>query len=231
MKALIQDIWTESTSVKRFFLEVQSEEPFRFTPGQFITISHETEGQIVERSYSIASEPGTGNSIELCVVFNENGLLTPELWKMKPGDSLSFRGPLGGFMLREPIETDLCFVCTGTGVAPFRSMIRYILHQKIAHRHIWLIFGARTQDDLLYRNEFNSLSADFPEFHYVPVLSREKWNGESGYVHQVYQRLFDDGRDARFYVCGWQNMCSDARNNLKNLGYNRRQYFFEQYDG
>lgn len=231
MKALIQDIWTETSSVKRFFLEVQSDQPFLFSPGQFITVSYETNEKTVERSYSIASEPDAGNVIELCIVFNENGAFTPELWKMKPGDALSFRGPLGSFILKEPIETDVCFICTGTGVAPFRSMIRYMLYQKITHRNIWLIFGARTQADLLYRMEFESLSSDFPEFHYVPVLSREKWNGESGYVHQVYQKLFADGRDARFYVCGWQNMCSDARNNLKAMGYNRRQYFFEQYDG
>lgn len=231
LKAQIEDILDESITVKRFYLVLPEVDSFFFQPGQFVTIKTEIDGNRVERSYSIANMPDLSNRFELCIVLSPDGALSPELWKLKRGDVLNVEGPLGGFVLREPVETELCFICTGTGVAPFRSMIRHLLINELPHQRIRLIFGARYESDLLYRKEFEELAFQFPEFEYIPVLSREKWSGETGYVHQVYQKLYQDGRDARFYVCGWQAMCAEARNHLKDLGYNRRQYFFEQYDG
>ncbi len=183
-----------------------------------------------ERSYSIASLNAVNTEFELCIVLNPTGIATPVLWQMKPGDELDFDGPLGQFVLHEPVPCDFAFICTGTGVAPFRPMIQELLKGRV-RRQIFLIFGCRTQADLLYRSEFEAWQQEHSGFQYIPVLSREFWDGRKGYVHSVYEELFADGRDARFYVCGWQAMCKEARMRLKQLGYNRRQYFFEEYDG
>ena len=76
------------------------------------------------------------------------------------------------------------------------------------------------------------LTASHSNFRYLPVLSREEYPGFAhGYVHPVYETIFADGRDATFMVCGWTAMLSEARRRLKAMGYNRRQYHFEQYDG
>lgn len=231
MQAVVSHIIDETPSVKRFYMTVQGTDHFEFLPGQFVAL-HFPDDQSLERSYSLANAPDGSNRIELCVVLNPGGKFTPGLWALRPKDALEISGPRGSFVLPEDIVKDLCFICTGTGVAPFRSMIRHIFDHDIPHRRIWLIFGARYEADLLYRKEFEDLAEQYPEFSYIPVLSRDQeWPGERGYVHAVYESLFADGRDARFYVCGWQNMCREARQRLKLMGYNRRQYFFEEYDG
>ncbi len=227
MQATITDIINETPSVRRFFLQTGDLTVFDFKPGQFVTLKLP---DATERSYSIASLNGGNNAFELCIVLNPEGKATPVLWQMKPGDTLEFDGPLGQFILHEPAPCDYAFVCTGTGVAPFRPMIQELLKSGV-QRQIYLIFGGRNQVDLLYRKEFEAWQEQYPGFHYIPVLSRELWEGRKGYVHAVYEELFADGRDARFYVCGWQAMCKEARMRLKQLGYNRRQYFFEEYDG
>jgi NAD(P)H-flavin reductase len=227
LKARIVDILDESTSVKRFFLEIGEVKEFIFQPGQFITLSL-PDG--IERSYSIASSPNKSNLIELCIVLNPQGKATPYFWQLQCGDFLSFRGPLGNFVLNNLAPCDYAFICTGTGVAPFRPMLQSLMNEG-SERNLYLIFGARREADLLYRREFEEWQQNHERFYYLPVLSREKWEGRRGYVHGVYEELFADKRDARFYVCGWKNMCNEARSRLKQFGYNRRQYFFEEYDG
>jgi NAD(P)H-flavin reductase len=137
----------------------------------------------------------------------------------------------GGFILRETEGKDVVFICTGTGVAPFRCMLFQLLPALRPGQKVYLIFGNRREKDLIYHSDFLAWEKQYSGFQYIPVLSRENYKDRAaGYVHGIYQNLFADGRDAWFYVCGWEAMCRDARQNLKDLGYNRRQYFFEQYD-
>jgi CDP-4-dehydro-6-deoxyglucose reductase len=139
---------------------------------------------------------------------------------------------LGKFQLHEPIETDLCFIATGTGIAPLRSMIFDIYKRKLSHKNIYLVFGNRYEKDILYRDEFEQLEKDLPGFHFIPVLSRETsgWNGKTGYVHAVYEELFADKRPAQFYICGWAAMLKEARQRLEAMGYDRSMIRFESYD-
>jgi CDP-4-dehydro-6-deoxyglucose reductase len=227
LNATIVDIKDETPWVRRFFLQTEQANEFEFKPGQFVAMNMPDGTQ---RSYSIASYANMRGRIELCIVLNSAGKLTPWLWTLKPGDVLSISGPMGNFVLNDMPNCDVAFICTGTGVAPFRSMIQQLLEDS-AGRNIYLIFGCRNRADLLYRQEFESWQQADNRFRYIPVLSREQWEGRQGYVHAVYEELFADGRDARFYVCGWKVMCNEARTRLKQLGYNRRQYFFEEYDG
>ena len=227
MQAVVENIIQETESVKRFFLKPQAEYEFRFLPGQFITLSI----QDTERSYSIANPPDESGLIELCIVLNPRGKVTPLLWQMLPGDTIEISEALGSMTLPQVWDKDLCFICTGTGVAPFRSMIGHLLKQGDLKHNIYLVFGNRFNTDILYKAEFDSWAAENPQFHFIPVLSREEGPYRTGYVHTVYEDLFADRRDAHFYVCGWEAMCKEARQRLKAMGYNRKQYTFEQYDG
>lgn len=230
MLAVISNIIQETEVVRRIELEIPSVEHFHFIPGQFVVITFPNLplGDN-ERSYSISSPPGT-NRIELCIVLKPNGGGTQYLWALGVGDELEISEAKGAFILPEKIETDIAFICTGTGVAPFRSMLLHIFENKIEHKNLYLIFGNRYEKDILYKSEFESMTLNLQGFHFFPVLSREEsWMGEKGYVHPIYESLFSDSRDARFYVCGWDAMCREARHRLKAMGYNRRQYFFEEY--
>ena len=229
----IINIITESDLVKRFFFKVPDEIPFDFTPGQFIMLHLPIDAKYKNRSYSIASPPYGDNTFELAIVLNPKGKGTPYLWdEIKSGSTVEVSKPLGKFSLKLPIDEDLCFIGTGTGIAPLRSMILHIFRHNIPYKNIYLIFGNRWEKDILYRKEMEELAAKHPNFHFTPVLSRDnpEWKGAKGYVHHVYQELYADKRPASFYLCGWRDMLHDARKNLEEMGYDRSKIMFESYD-
>jgi CDP-4-dehydro-6-deoxyglucose reductase len=107
-------------------------------------------------------------------------------------------------------------------------MILDIYNNKISHGTIYLLFGCRTKQDLLYYNEFRELEKD-PLFHYLPVLSRETWEGISGYVHAVYEKICENRPPASFYLCGWRGMINEARERIEKMGYDRKALHFELF--
>ena len=205
------------------------EEKFEYIAGQFVTIKvHD-----VARSYSIASYNSNKNIFELLIVKLEGGELTTILFEnISEGDNLEIKGPLGKFILPENIDRDLLLICTGTGLAPFRSMLEYIYNNKIQHEKIFLIFGTRMKTDLLCYEQMNDFQKSISDFHYIPVLSREKWEGEFGYVHKQYQSIVNKQtlNNPLFYLCGWRDMISEARNNLKESGFDSKQIKLEIYN-
>lgn len=238
-------IWYNSTVVKieqaapnvrRFWLETPDAPRPDFRAGQFITFDLPVGEKRLQRwrSYSIASAPGDDpNLLELCIVRAPDGLATRYLFDdVQPGSTLRWKGPEGTFCLPDTLEKDLVLICTGTGVAPFRSMLRDLQHSGKPHRNIHLIFGARTEADILYRAEFEALARSMPGFRYDVALSRQPdWSGYKGYVHQIYLEHYAQKRpDVAFYLCGWTNMIDEAvANLLVKLGYDRSQILYELY--
>ncbi|RMG87830.1 MAG: oxidoreductase [Bacteroidetes bacterium] len=226
---------------RRFWVEVESEEPLNFKAGQFVTMDlpiHERRNKRW-RSYSIANPPTGGRELEFCIVRLEGGAATRYFFEeVRVGTPIRFKGPSGTFTLPEKVETDLVFIGTGTGVAPFRSMLWDLAGQNKPHKNIHLIFGTRYREGILYQEEWAELSEKMPGFAYSVALSREKDLPElpggavrSGYVHQFYLDRYKDVRpDIDFYICGWSNMIDEAVENLLlKLGYDKKQIHYELY--
>ncbi len=236
MEAVLTKIEKETPNTKRFYFEIPSLEKFDFIPGQFVTLDlpiHEQKNKRW-RSYSIASEPNGTNTFELVIVLLEGGLGTTYLFnEAKVGTKITLRGPQGVFVLPKNFENDVYFICTGTGIAPFRSMIRYIHEHKIAHNNIHLIFGCRKFEDGLYIDELKELEAKEPGFHFHPCYSRETEvpaGSHIGYVHPVYQELLKENKEtAHVWLCGWKAMIDDARKNMTDLGLDKKQVHFESF--
>jgi ferredoxin-NADP reductase len=235
--AVVTKIVQETPSTKRFWLALTSGDSFDFTPGQFVTLDlpiHEQKNKRW-RSYSIASAPNQSNEFELVIVHLESGAGTTYLFnEVSAGTIIKMRGPQGVFVLPQVITTDLYFICTGTGVAPFRSMILDIHQKKTTHQNIHLLFGCRQYTDCLYGHEFKALEAVEPHFYYHPSFSREteiREGANQGYVHATYKKLLDAGasKDAQFYICGWKDMVDEARATLAELGIPKNQVHFELY--
>lgn len=229
----IVKIIDETPNTRRFFVQVKDTNEFSFKPGQFVTLDlpiHEKKNKRL-RSYSIASAPDGSNVFELLIVLVDDGLGTNYLFKnIVVGDELTFRGPAGVFILPDHIASHFFMICTGTGIAPFRSMLHYIHHHRITPTgKVYLIFGTRYQKDLLYHEDMKQLATQHDWFQYIPVLSREQWDGAMGYVHDVYLKLSKENNEAEFMLCGWKNMIDDARNFLSNAGFDKKQIHFESY--
>ena len=224
------------------FIKVNELESFDFKAGQFVTLDlpiHEQKNKRW-RSYSIASWPDGTNVYELLIVLLEGGAGTNYLFnEVTVGSELTFRGAQGVFTLPENIEKDLFFICTGTGIAPFRSMLNYMQLHNIPHKNLYLIFGCRTQKDLLYHEEMKALESKIENFSYMPTLSREGWDGHKGYVHSLYEEICKKNNEAcedmqnlkpaSFYLCGWKAMIDDARQKIAALGYDRKAVHLELY--
>ncbi len=231
--AAVTRIEHEGPRTRRFWIEIEGVEDFPFTPGQFITVDLPISEKRTERwrSYSIANPPRKGNVLELCISHQGGQASQYFFEKVREGTKLRFKGPSGTFVLPEVLPEELVMVCTGTGVAPFRSMIGYLYEQGFEGR-VHLIFGTRYACDILYRKEFEVLQEDWPNFRYDVVLSREKeWEGHKGHVHQLYMEAYSEPSEERmFFLCGWTPMIDEAKEHLiKELGYSPEQIRVELY--
>jgi len=235
-KGVVIKITEETLSTRRFWIQIPEVETFDFFPGQFVTFDLPIHEKINKRwrSYSIASWPDKTNIIELIIVYLENGLGTGYLFnEVKVGSELSIRGPQGVFVLPQIIDKDIFFICTGTGVAPFRSMLHYIDQNTIAHKKIYLLFGTRFLKDCLYYNELKDLEKKVENYSYLPIFSREakeNFSLRKGYVHAVYEEILSEGKPpAYFYLCGWKNMVNEAKKRILDLGYDKKDIHQELY--
>lgn len=226
--------WKElAPEVHHLDFEVPDVAEFRFTPGQFISIVDSSNGKEKTRAYSIAS-PRAGNRFSLCLNRVPNGSISNMMFRLDVGDDILVHEPLGYFTLRHPGRR-IVFVATGTGIAPFRS----ILHDHLPRTqpHINLLFGTRYESGLLYRDEMEQLAQQYPSFQYLPALTRpsESWTGRVGRVQAHLNEALafrspEDLYDTDVYICGLKEMVDDVRAELKKRGFDRKQIIYEKYD-
>ncbi len=215
--------------VRHFEFEIADRAEFPFTPGQFISIKEDVAGKEVTRAYSIASPPD-GNRFALCLNKVPEGLVSPRLFDLAIGERVDVQEPLGYFTLRRP-EKPAVFVATGTGVAPFRSILLTSLPHSAP---ITLLLGSRYPHGVLYRDEWETLARQHAHFRFVPTVTRpdDSWQGAVGRV-QVYldEELAAHGNDRPdVYICGLKEMVDDVRALLKQKGFDRKQIVYEKYD-
>lgn len=205
---------------------------FEYDAGQFINIMipETPEHKALKRPYSIASAPIWKGYLDLCWKRVKGGIATNYLWTLKEGDKLQIQGPLGRFTVRQPMASTLIYISTGTGIAPFRSMIHTLLDQKAACE-IWNIFGNRFDEDILYKEEFEELAKKHPNYHNVFTVSRPKaWKGETQYVQFMLKKYIPDPKDKHIYICGLTSMINEVVATATEMGFTKEQIFFEKYD-
>jgi ferredoxin-NADP reductase len=207
---------------------------FGFVAGQWLSFkTNMPDGEEITRAYSIASPPTDDNHFALCLNRVQDGFMSNFLCDMKENADIPCQGPFGDFILRPPMR-DTIFVATGTGIAPFRSMLHWLLGDASRHqgKKLWLVFGNRTERDIYYHEEFLKLSQAHPNFHYVPTLSRGglDWQGLRGYVQQHVPAIAQGRTDMHAYICGLDKMVKANRELLKSLGWDRTSILYEKYD-
>jgi ferredoxin-NADP reductase len=228
VKARLVSFLDLAPSTRHFDFEVPERDEFRFTPGQFISLKHIFGGRELTRAYSIASPPH-GNRFALCLNRIESGTFSNYLFSLEPGAELELTEPLGYFTLRRP-ERPALFVATGTGVAPFRSLLLQHLPESGEPRT--LVLGCRYVDGLLYNDELQTLAARYPHFSYWPTVTRpdESWQGRTGRVQAHLDEALAGRTDVDVYICGLKEMVDDVRATLKAKGFDRKQIVYEKYD-
>lgn len=171
------------------------------------------------------------HQIDLCVKLVPGGKATGWFWTFQTGKRLQVHGPFGKFVLPREIEQDLVFIATGTGIAPFRSMIHHLLSSGF-QRPIWLLFGARYEQHIPYHEEWQRLAANHAHFHYLPTLSRpsDSWQGETGYVQTKISKFFPNPQGKLVYICGLQKMIQAVQEECLKQGFPKEAIHYERFD-
>jgi ferredoxin-NADP reductase len=210
---------------------IQGGKKMVFKAGQFVQMFIPKDGAMRRTSYSIASAPGDGSFFELCVTLVDGGVSSTHLHHLQVGDKIQGMGPLGKFTMPDDPPRDMVFVATGSGIAPFRSMIHDLFHKK-TRRNIFLVYGNRFEEDIIYRKEWEELAASERQFKVMHTLSRgaESWKGPRGYVGEWVGKFVPAPAEKDFYICGLNKMITDVTAKLKSLGVPDAQVHFERYD-
>jgi len=189
--------------------------------------------KLIRRAYSIASSPDEKSYLEFYVTLVQSGRLTPRLFALKPGARVFLGKKITGMFTLDdvPEGNNLVLIGTGTGLAPYMSMLRNKLECHI-ELHTVVLLGARHSWDLGYRGELIAMQRYCPTFHYFPVISRPneeivKWSGQSGYVQDLWDRGLVEAsmgskptpENTHVLLCGNPAMIEGMIENLKVEGF------------
>jgi ferredoxin--NADP+ reductase len=202
-----------------------------FESGQYMTAGIFADGKLWQRPYSVASAPSVASTegYELYVRLVPVIRFTTLLWRLEPGARVRLIGPKGRFVLEPVANRTHLYVSTGTGIAPFVSMVRETLARGQPRRTV-ILNGVSFVSDLGYRAELEALERDgkYP-LHYVPTVSRPAdprnagWTGRAGRVEQVVGDVCRDlGLRADrtvVYICGNPDMILNVERVLMDRGF------------
>jgi ferredoxin-NADP reductase len=234
------DSFMLAPAVRHLVFERIDGQPLVFQPGQFLQVHfHYDDGTATKRSYSVATI-GDGSSpvqrIEIAVSYVEGGAATRLLGELPVGGVIDASGPYGRFCLQEAdTHPRYLLLATGTGVTPYRAMLPQI--EKLlakGDREVVLLYGARSETELLYGEEFEAFAQTHPGFIFHGCFSREaratpRSTDRSGHVQNVLAELGPHVDRDIAYLCGNPNMVDAAFAALKEFGLPVPQIRREKY--
>lgn len=222
--AVVTDIRQDTPDVKTFrVVGVDGKKPIIHKPGQCAMVSIPGVG---EAMFSITSSPTNEEFLEFSI--KKCGCLTEWLHRIEPGQQICIRGPYGnGF----PVDTDfvgkdLLFIAGGIGLAPLRSVINYCRHYRDRYKHIDIVYGSRSMDDLVdYKEIIDEWSRDTDINVYLTIdRPQEGWNGHVGFVpNYVSELCFEKSRTV--ILCGPPIMIKFTLAGLTVLGFEKSQIY------
>jgi ferredoxin-NADP reductase len=204
---------------------------FAFEAGQFVSVvvpGAGPNGRDLRRAYSIASAP-EARPVELCVKLVEGGPGTNYLYQMRAGDAFKGFSPYGDFTYEPKAGRYACFIATGTGIAPFRSMVLSKHYQANPPKGAWLLMGVRSEDELCYEAEM----AKVPGVVWITAVTMPK-GPYSGFRGRVTDWLRAQGADfpwkeTDFYMCGNGAMITEVKALLAERGVEKDSIHQEKY--
>ena len=214
---------TQTVSVQQIIPETPDTQTFRlgaqlnYKAGQAVGLV--IPGDPKKRYYSMSSSPTEKGYISLTIKTDDKTrALFQSLFTLKSGSPVEITGPMGSFTLPDTLEGPYIFLAGGSGVTPFRSMIKYVLDTRPL-TELWLFHSARTPDDLLFREEFFAW-ANTPAFHYVPTFTR--WDDPdkkaiTGRIGTVLLNRHLPLMKGTFFTSGSKEFVNDMEHVLKSM--------------
>jgi len=194
-------------------------------PGQHVDLRlTAADGYSVQRSYSIASEPGRGGEVEITVEQIPDGEVSPFLHDvLAVGDRIEVRGPIGGYFVWDASRGGpLLLVAGGSGIVPLMAMLRHRSRARI-DVPARLLFSSRHFEEIVYREELARLGAPGHGLDVIHTLTRSAPQRWTGYSRRIDDRMLAEvlepvGASALTYICGPTALVETAANALARLG-------------
>jgi NAD(P)H-flavin reductase len=199
--ATIEEIKDEIRDVKTFYMSLDNKEidkSFKIKSGQFIMCTVFGAGE-----FAVSLPPSPEND-RFHLTVRKVGSVTNALHDLKVGDKVGIRGPFGnGFPFAEIKGKNIVYVAGGIGLIPLRSSIVHVLQHKQDFGRVIVLHGARTPDDLMYKENLKEWQA-FPGFEtYITVdVGTPGWTGEVGFVHTLFDKVNLPIENTVAFVCG-----------------------------
>jgi ferredoxin-NADP reductase len=229
----VVDIIRETPSTRTFRLVSEDGYLPPFQAGQYISLFLEIDHVQTSRPYSISSQPNQIGYYDITVRRQEGGRVSNFLLdKIQVGDFLQSSGPQGHFYFN-PLYHHPTMVCIagGSGITPFMSMIREIVECGLA-RTVFLFYGNKGLDDIIFHQELLRVSERFPRIHYIPVIEDTDTDdtGRCGLITaELIREVIGDVHDRTFYLCGPQGMYDFCIPSLESMGIQKRNIRRELY--
>lgn len=222
--------------VRELVFEREDGEIFDYEAGQWVNLVLPLPGGEIKRAYSIASAPRRSPRFELAVTRVAGGPGSEYLHGIDVGTTLRAIGPHGLFTRDPSDRSPALFVATGTGVTPLRAMLQTAL-QAGSEAPLWILFGARFEEDILYKDELAALAPRGIRHEVTLSQGGAGWAGRRGYVQahvpELYGALAAACPDSppHVFICGLDRMVKTVRALCRQeLGVDRKHVHVERYD-
>lgn len=220
----VEKIVQETPDVRTLRLRLPDNAGFEFVAGQWAMLSFPAEPDL-HRAYSMASSPLEREAVEIS--FNEVGEFSSKLFRLRPGDRLLLKGPYGKWHYSDDVAHAV-LISGGTGITPFRSIVRYVLDKGLANR-VTVLYSARTPSRILYRPELED-AAKRGNIRVEFTVTRpqdapgESWRGRVGRIDvEFIRRAVPDFDEAVYFLCGPNALVDEVTRALLENGVDRHR--------
>lgn len=228
--------WQETHDVVSFRFQGVEPVKFQFKPGQFVTFKAEVEGELVYRSYTISSSPSRPYSIVVTIKRIEGGVFSNYIAEsLSVGETISASGPDGVFNIVDIKADKYLFLSAGSGITPMYSMSRWLTDTKVG-ADITFLHCAKSPQDLIFRNELDTLNFNNPEFKLKYILESgsesmpASFDGETGRINaDSLKKLADDYQERTIFVCGPEPFMLGVKALLESLNFDMNNYHQESF--
>jgi len=199
-----------------------------YKPGQFMIVKLVRNGKAsAPHPFTISSSP---TSDRLAISVKSSGDFTSTIGDTKADDTAYIDAPYGVFSFLNHGDGDLVFIAGGIGITPLMSMLRYIYNSKL-ERNIILLWGNKTEKDIVFRDELEKMSGEMPSLKIVHIMSgQDDWPGEKGYLdEEKLKKLVGDFQGSHFFLCGPPRMMTSVEKTLRGLGVPKRRIYYERF--
>src|SRR5215203_1228334 len=230
--AEVEEIEALTHDIKRLVLKLVDPPEMNFLPGQYAELYIPEAEPEEHRAYSMANTTSSDERAEFIIKVYPGGRFSGLLdGELEVGQRMKMRVPFGVFTLRERSDGDVIFIGGGSGMAPILSILRHMAEKGIERKATYY-YGARTKKDLFYLEEMEKLAERLPgEFRFVPALSEpdDDWDGETGLITDVVNRLEDDLTGMEAYLAGPPPMIDAAEPVLMKKGVDDDDIYFDKF--